>query len=209
MNRRGMGVGQAFTFILVVLTFSLITIFGYKIIGELLGKGEKIELVQFQKDVESSIKLLYTDFGSVREEEFRVPGKFTQVCFVDMDFPAVVAGANGKWMVPSGQDTAMDSLKEIDPIAYNLWQDARAARSDAQNTNTLEPHTGYDSVEYNVFLQPPALFKVYRIRMGDIPASDEAPVIKRGFLCPPINHGTFSLRLEGKGDHTELSESIG
>src|SRR3989344_8239986 len=86
MNSKGLGVGQAFTFIVLAVTFSLVMIFGYKSISGLLVQGEQIELVQFQKDLQNSIKVLYTDFGTVREEQFRLPGRFTQICLVNMDF---------------------------------------------------------------------------------------------------------------------------
>ena len=106
MNKRGLGVSQAFTFIVLVITFSLVMLFGYKSIAGLLVKGEQIELVQFQKDLENSIKVLYTDFGSVREEQFKLPGKYTQICFVDMDF--------------TGE---MDGLEILDAVAFSVWQD--------------------------------------------------------------------------------------
>ena len=176
MNKRGLGVSQAFTFIVLVITFSLVMLFGYKSIAGLLVKGEQIELVQFQKDLENSIKVLYTDFGSVREEQFKLPGKYTQICFVDMDF--------------TGE---MDGLEILDAVAFSVWQDSEPG--------TDFDYDGYNSVDYNVFLQPVGLFKVFRIKIGDDGYG------KRGYLCLPIQEGQFSLRLEGRGDHTMLNES--
>ena len=198
MNSKGLGVGQAFTFIVLAVTFSLVMLFGYKSISGLLVQGEQIELVQFQKDLQNSIKVLYTDFGTVREEQFRLPGKYTQVCFVDMDFEDLDTNLDLDNANINLQDNP--ALQNKDAVAYSVWDDAQTARSNAGNP--ADTYTGYDAVEYNVFLQPAGLFKVFHIKIKDDAQGE------RGFLCLPIREGQFSLRLEGKGDHTELGEVV-
>ena len=85
MNKKGLGVGQVFVFIVAGITFALIMIFGYNAISGFLKSGEDVAFVQFKTDLESSIKKIYTEFGSVRVEKFTLPAKYTQVCFVDLD----------------------------------------------------------------------------------------------------------------------------
>ncbi len=84
-NSKGMGVGEVFVFILAALTFALIMIFGYKAVTGFIQSGEDVAFVQFKTSLESSIKRLYTEFGSVRIETFTTPAKYKQICFVDMD----------------------------------------------------------------------------------------------------------------------------
>lgn len=178
MDKKGMGIGQVFIFIVVALTFGLITIFGYKAVNDFLEKGEQVEFVRFKTDLESSIKRISTDYGSSRQEDYRLPGRYLQVCFVDMDYN------------PSDQE--MTDLCSMDEFACQVWEDAKDGC-----TKDGEKVVGYECVDDNVFLQPaaPVPIKVNRIKM----ASGE------GFFCEEIGGGRFSLRLEGRGSYTQLS----
>jgi len=84
-NKKGMGVGEVFVYIVAALTFALIMIFGYKAINDFLVSGEEVEFVQFKNSLESSISKIYTEYGAVRIQNFYVPGKYDQVCFVDFN----------------------------------------------------------------------------------------------------------------------------
>ena len=48
INKKAMGVGQVFVFIIAALSFALIMIFGYKAIGDFLPQGEKVQFYQFK-----------------------------------------------------------------------------------------------------------------------------------------------------------------
>lgn len=181
MNKKGMGVGQVFVFILAALTFSLIMIFGYKAISGFIKSGEQVEFVQFKNNLEGSVQKIYTEYGSVRLEKFRIPGKYTQICFVNLDYPKEEIKKE------------LNDLCEKDQVACTVWEDAL-------NVKTV---SGYDSVDENVFLRPSADVK---LKIGRISLLNEKGNAQ-GYLCPPINNGFFSVMLEGKGDHTELSPS--
>lgn len=161
MNKKGIGVGQVFVFIVAAITFALIMIFGYKAISGFVSSGEDVAFVQFKTDIENAVKNIYTEYGAVRVEEFRVPSNFEQICLVDLN-----AEPN-------------PSLQSTDPVAYAVWQDAQLAG-------------GYSGADENVFLVPPAPVK---IKVFDIKMVDD-------YLCQNISLGTFSLALEGRGDHT-------
>ena len=87
INKKAMGVGQVFVFIIAALSFALIMIFGYKAIGDFLPQGEKVQFYQFKTDVETSIQRIYSEYGSVRIEQFNTPGDYHQICFVDLNAP--------------------------------------------------------------------------------------------------------------------------
>lgn len=132
LGKKGMGVGQVFLFIMAALTFSLIMIFGYKAINSFIKSGEQVEFVQFKTNLESSIQKISTEYGSVRMEQFRVPGKYTQVCFVNLDY------------TPS--EIEKEELCKKDQIACSVWDDAK--------------NGGYEGVDENVFLTPSAEVKL-------------------------------------------------
>ncbi len=149
------------------ITFAFIMIFGYSAIGDFLDKGETVEFYQFKSELENSIKRIYSEYGSVRQEDYQLPGEYSQICFVDLD---------------SDYD---DTLCEYDAIACDVWETA------------YNSGDGYDGADENVFLKPsaPVAMKVYKISIDD------------GFICMDINNGLFTLRLEGLGSRTKLSES--
>ena len=169
-DKKGIGVGQVFIFIVAALTFALILIFGYRAITGFLKSGEDVALVQFKTGLESSVKKIYTEFGSVRVEHYTTPLTYTQICFVDLDKPYD------------------PDLCTFDQIACSVWKGA----SDSGK--------GYEGVDENVFLTPPApvKFKVYKISVDNKEG--------KNFLCIPIKQGTFSMVMEGRGDRTLLSE---
>ncbi len=186
MNKSGMGVGEVFIFIIAAITFALIMIFGYKAISGLISGGEDVAFVQFKTDLESSIKKIYTEYGAVRVEEFHAPSKYTQICFVDMDF---------------ADETKMEKLKESSPAAYDAWKTAKEDFSQRVKNNRPDLSSVYAAADQNVFLKPAATvpIKLYQITIND--ENEES----QGFLCEPIRQGTFTVILEGKGSHTQIS----
>ena len=186
-NKKGMGIGQVFIFIVVAITFAVIMIFGYKAIVDFIAGGEKVEFIQFKTNIENSVQRIYSEYGAVRIEEFRTPLKFTKICFVNMDY--------------EGPDDIGD-LCDIDVVACDTLQDARAAREAAETAGEPTEGVGYNTVDENVFLTPPAdvNIKVRSITINEAINGGTSD----GWLCPTINSGSFKLRLEGRGDHTDI-----
>ena len=85
MDKKGMGIGQVFVFIVAAITFSLIMIFGYKAVSGFIQSGEEVAFVQFKNSLEKDIRKLYTEFGALRIEEYMLPGGYEQICFVDVN----------------------------------------------------------------------------------------------------------------------------
>ncbi len=134
LNKKGMGVGQVFVFIVAALTFAFIMIFGYRAIAGFLQSGEEVAFVQFKTGLESSIKKLYTEFGSVRVETFTLPTMYQQICFVDLS-----------------AESADKKLCDFDQVACSVWESVQ---------NPLAGTAKYDSADENVFLKPPAPVKI-------------------------------------------------
>jgi hypothetical protein len=185
MDKKGIGVGQVFVFIVAALTFSVILIYGYKAVSSFVSSGEQVQLVQFKTTLESSVKKIYTEYGSVRVQDFRVPGKFDQICFVDMNYQV------------TADSPEMAALCHNDSYACSVWEDAQSVDSSGKKK-------GYAGVDENVFLKP-ASAELPKIKVFSISLIDELeqPI---GFLCLDVHGGSFSMMMEGKGDHTQLSE---
>ncbi|GEM_PF-862817 len=186
LNKKAMGVGQVFVFIIAALSFALIMIFGYKMISSFIASGEKVEFAKFSSDLSSSVQKIYTEYGAVRIKDFRVPGNYNKICFVDMDWPAT--------------NEEIAELCKQDALACSVWQDAITP-----NPNNNNKPGGYAAVDQNVFLTPTALtpLKVFKISVVEPVAGSETGK-DAGFICQEIKRGSFRLLLEGKGDKTQL-----
>src|SRR3989338_3146274 len=142
IHKKAMGVGQVFIFIIAAITFALIALFGYKAIAGFLESGEQVQFVQFKNDLEGSVKKIYTEYGSVRKEQFNPGAEFTQICFVDLDYDAY-------------DQAQKDALCAENQIACDTWETARTEAT--QRNQNLPPESQvqpYDTVDQNVFLTP-------------------------------------------------------
>jgi hypothetical protein len=184
IGKKGLGIGQVFIFIVAAITFALIMIFGYKAISGFISSGDDVAFVQFKTGLETSVKKIYTEFGAVRVEQFRAPIKYTQICFVDMDYTGDMGG-----------------LKDKSPAAFDVWETAQEdyLRRDQLNREGL--HSAYQAADQNVFLKPAATAPI-KVHLIKIENEREEP---RGYLCEEIRQGSFTIVLEGKGSYTLLS----
>jgi len=185
LNRKGVGVAQVFIFMLAAISFALIMIFGYRAVQGFLSSGEEVQLVQFRTELDSSIKKIYTEYGSVREENYKAPTNYQKICFVNLEYPATA--------------TDIANLKKEDFQAGLALEEARNFQINEQKSEA-----GYERVDENVFLSPSTerltQIKVYRISIGnESDTNAEYP-----YACVPIRNGAFSLILEGKGDRTKI-----
>lgn len=127
-----MAISMVFVFLVAVITFAVIMLFGYKAISDFMGRGETVEYYQFKNDLETSVKKIYSDYGSVRVEQFRVPGRYEQICFVDLTKEAPEeCGFN--------------------LVACNIWREAAGDYAGADENVFLSPLPPEGSAPIKVF----------------------------------------------------------
>ncbi len=184
MNKKGMAIGQVFMFIVMVITFGVLMLFGYKAIAGFLEKGQQVEFVQFKNDLEAAVQRISTDYGSVRVENFYLPPSYEEICFINADYDSSLA------------QREMPLLCQKNVVACSVWEDVLASG-------------GFLATDENTFLLPPApvKIKVAPLSISEGTDADGNP-FSRGYLCVPILRGKFSLQLSGFGDHTEISEFV-
>ena len=76
---------QIFVYILSIIIVALILLYGYKAISHFTGRTEQISYVKFKTDLESHVRIISTDYGSVSQKEFGVGSNYKEVCFIDSD----------------------------------------------------------------------------------------------------------------------------
>lgn len=75
--------GQVIVYVLAIVIFAMVLIFGYKAIVNLRQQTDQASYLSFQKSLESDIKSIYFDYGSIKKESYSVRG-YKQVCFADL-----------------------------------------------------------------------------------------------------------------------------
>ena len=103
-SKKSQIMGQVFIFILAAALFILILTYGYKAIAGLSARSEEVALVEFQTGLQSAVDGIRHDYGSIKKFEITVPGKYYEICLVDLD------------MIPSGD------FQQEHPRMYDAWE---------------------------------------------------------------------------------------
>ena len=172
-------ISQVFVYIMVVIVFATVFLFGYRAISHFVNEGEKVAFITFKNDLEEAVKSV--DFGSVNvyhaENPLRIPAKYTRVCFVDYD---ARNSPGNEWM----SNDNIPCPVELSPAACDA----------------IHTYDSWETSQANVFLSPDGLLpiKVYKIKTRD-ENNDPAP-----FVCIKTA-GRLDIRLVGQGTHTLVS----
>jgi len=73
---------QIFIYIIAIILFSSVLLYGYNAIKGFKERSEQISYIQFKTDLISTVKRVSPDFGTLKKEEFFIGGDYNKVCFV-------------------------------------------------------------------------------------------------------------------------------
>ena len=96
--------------------------------------SEKPTFYQFKIDLETSVQRIYSEYGSVRIEQFNTPGDYQQICFVDLNAPFNV------------------EMCRFDQYACDLWKDAGNYEGTDENI-FLQPTAPVKIKVYNIKME--------------------------------------------------------
>ena len=165
-------VGQVFIFILAAGLAVLIIGYGFKAITTFTARTDDIALANFKADLQSNVKTISSDFGSVKKVELVMPGGYTKLCLVDL-----TSGPSGKCICTLG-------CQDYNPFVCDSWETARDS----------------DKFKDNAFLV--SRESAESIQVSPIEADN-------GYVCITPIGSRLTLRLEGLGRATKVSEWIG
>lgn len=171
-------ISQVFVYIMALIVFATIFLFGYKAINQFLEEGEKASFIKFKTNLEKSVGRVATHFDTVviynSLNPLRVPNRYERVCFVDVDVSP-----------PS------DCLEQLGAIACDAW-----GTSYSQSNRDSTDFDAWEKAESNVFLKPQGLLpvKVPKIRVSE----------PDGFICFTVS-GQLDMKVDGRGSHTFVS----
>jgi hypothetical protein len=75
-------VGEVFVYILAIIIAVLVIIYGYNAIKGFMQKQKQIEIIQFKTDIQSAVRTISTEYGSVKKFEHSLPGE--AICFTEV-----------------------------------------------------------------------------------------------------------------------------
>lgn len=75
---------QVFVYILALLVAVLILFYGYGAIKRLVSEGERVVLVDLEKNLKSSVETMTASYERVDVKTFDIPGKYAKICFIDI-----------------------------------------------------------------------------------------------------------------------------
>ncbi len=105
LKKKSQVFGQIFIYILAIIIFSLVLLYGYRAIKNFSNKAEDVSLIQLTTDIKTSVNKIKSDYGTVIKKELSISGNYIYICFIDLDYPADI------------------SLRDEHPAVYNSWYD--------------------------------------------------------------------------------------
>jgi len=115
-SKKAQIMGQVFVYILALIIFSAVLMYGYNAIKNFSQQSEEILITQLTNEIRTSVEKIESQYGSVEKLKLDVSGSFDQVCFVDT--------RDGCANRPHNLDCMGDDLTvEEYPLICDSWKD--------------------------------------------------------------------------------------
>ncbi len=176
-HKKGQLLGLPFIYIFALIVGAMILVWGVKVVIDLVGTAENVDLGKFIKKTESDIQIMYNDEeGSVSSSRKVSIGSLTHICFVDYDLHK----KKGAWDAKvDGKSVNLQGLDKNLAIAV----DAISRGTSAKKTN--------------VFFLPMAQADISKYTMKDVKPSS-------GIGNPGCLTSGKNFNLYAAGTHVEV-----
>jgi hypothetical protein len=119
--------GQIFIFIMGILIAGLVLLFGIRFVVNQLDNQDKIMYSQFVNRVSENIDV--TGFGTVDNQDYKLPSKYVAVCFADYAVDPSTFEAAFEESACSGYPFILDEIK-IRPSGANVMEEIKEKNND-------------------------------------------------------------------------------
>ena len=107
MHKKSQVGSRIFIFIVMIIVFPVVLLFGYRSIGTISEKGEQVRLIQLRTKLRHDITSLASQYGSVDINEYELPLNIGELCFVDLSEnnigKGISVGLRKKWPIIADQ----------------------------------------------------------------------------------------------------------
>lgn len=185
--RRGQIIGQVFIYVMAIITFGLVLLFGYKAVNKLVDQANNVALIQLRQEVQSAINSIGSS-PDVDKRVLNIPSKFRKICFLE--------------------NASTSNLKKISSCLCKLSNCVGSAPGcciGRSESDYYPPvcNAWKSGTDQNVFLVPLAEITIVVSKMV---FEDDSGGNQWHYLCVPVRKGKVTLRLQGMGDSTQISE---
>ncbi|MFH1054018.1 MAG: hypothetical protein V1740_06390 [Candidatus Woesearchaeota archaeon] len=191
--RKGQFVGQIFVYILMLVVFAAILMFGFVSVKKLIDRGEDIEINKFKLDLKRLIDS-NIHYGTTEVKVINIPAYFKEICFID----------RGVYENPPNPDpnTINFDERDIDPLNPNkcLFGIVKTECYDHDKIKDLL----VDFSDSNAFLFPRGDDNEF---IGDLEIEHDLEIpgsYYKKYNCMEIVDSKVKIRFEGKGDRVKL-----
>ena len=87
--KRSQITAQIFIYVIAIVLFSFILIYGYNAVKGFKEKSEQISYIKFKTDLVSTVDRISSDYGTLKREGFFIGGEYSRICFVQNHNPPI------------------------------------------------------------------------------------------------------------------------
>ena len=120
--------GQVFLYIITLVVVAVILVFGYRSIRDFRDRTVEVGALQFRQQLESSIKTVSGQYGTLKVKEFSLTSEYQELCFVNNYAFDTTADLNAQF---AGYPLILDSLSNYQPTSntFLILKDGSVAES--------------------------------------------------------------------------------
>jgi len=144
--------GQVFIYILALIIFSAVLLYGYKAVKTFGDQSEGLIITQLTNEIKTQVGKIESQYGSVEKLQLEIPERFDKVCFVDT--------RDGCAKRPVNLDCAWDDMPgdfdvEKYPLICDSWKDCtgenmflmKGVSAEGYNIGSLQVQDGFFCVD--------------------------------------------------------------
>lgn len=172
--------GQVFIYILALIIFSGVLLYGYKAVKMFGEQSEELIITQMTNEIRTQVGKIESQYEYVEKLQLAVPENYEKVCFIDTRIEAGVGCAKRPSFDCIWENLPGDFEVEKYPLICDSWKDCTG-----ENMFLIE---GSSAEGYNIGA------------LAVKPAADGAR-----FFCVDVTVPKTIFRLRGTGEYAEIS----
>ena len=185
IGKKGMDAAQVFIFVISLVVLTMILIYGFKVIVNMVGTNSKVEYLNFKTNIQDYIKSYSSDYGSIGYKKLIAPSGVKTICFTDYDWPRENPTADKFNLRDCNLVYPNNKIINPNPIVGSSFEDPRA--------------------KLNLFLFDTRNNFLKNYYIGNVSLSTEIGG-ECNYLCINTSRNSFYIKLVGMGDHVKISK---
>ena len=117
--KQGQIQGQVFVYILALIIFSAVLLYGYKAVKQFGDQSEQLLITQLTNNIQTQVEKIDSQYGSVDRLPVEVPERFDKICFIDTREGCMYRPTQERGFDCIGNDFPVEEY----PFICDAWKD--------------------------------------------------------------------------------------